>query len=257
MKKNILKISAIVICSLFLFGGLVMVDAIDSSHKTETEVENNKDENKIPKVSGKTYYVDAASELGNDGLSPESALQNLDEVNALTLEPGDQVLFKRNCKWNGSLVIQNSGTEDAPITFDAYGEGENAPVLDANGKLSATISGVDVSYITIQNLEIMNKGDESTYLRGIFFNALNENVVGIKILNNYVHDVDSNYTGASKRGFYIVGSAYQDFHWMGGIIVRAGGYAVPDGKVILDDILVEGNRVEEVAVDGIVVGSIT
>ena len=255
MKSNILKLSAIILCGVFLLGGLLMVDAVDVSKKKETKVEHSND---IPKVSGKTYYVDAAAELGNDGLSQENALKTLDEVNALQLEPGDQVLFKRDCKWNGALVIQTSGTENAPISFDAYGEGENAPVLDANGRLSATISGVDVSYITIQNLEIMNTGDESVYLRGIFFNALNDNVVGIKILNNYVHDVKSNYHWANGgRGFYNVGSAYQDYHWQGGIIVRAGGYAVPEGKVIVDDILVEGNRVEEVAVDGIVVGSIT
>ena len=255
MKKILIKLSAIILCGVFLLGGLMMVDAVDVSKKAEKTVEHNND--KIPEVSGKTYYVDAAAELGNNGLSPESALKTLAEVNSLKLEPGDQVLFKRDCKWNGGLVIQTSGTAEAPISFDVYGEGENVPVLDGNGAVTATITGVDVSYITIQNLEIMNKGDESTYLRGIFINALNQNVVGIKILNNYVHDVDSSYQWASARGFYSVGSAYQDYHWQGGIIVRAGGYAVPDGKVILNDILVEGNRVEEVAVDGIVVGSIT
>lgn len=255
MKGRVIKLSVIIFCAAFLAGGLMMVDAVDFSKKTEKTVEHN--DEKIPEVSGKTYYVDAAAELGNDGLSPEHALKTLAEVNALKLEPGDQVLFKRDCKWNGGLVIQTSGTAEAPISFNVYGEGENAPVLDGNGAVSATITGVDVSYITIQNLEIMNKGDESTYLRGIFINALNQNVVGIKILNNYVHDVKSCYQWANSRGFYMVSSAHQDYHWQGGIIVRAGGWAVPDGKVILDDILVEGNRVEEVAVDGIVVGSVT
>lgn len=257
MRDRIIKLSAVILCGIFLLGGLLIVDAVDVSKKVESVAENSGDKDAIPEVSGKTYYVDAAAELGNDGLSQESALKTLDEVNALKLEPGDQVLFKRDCKWNGGLVIQTSGTEEAPISFDVYGEGENAPVLDGNGQVNATITGVDVSHITIQNLEIMNKSDHSTYLRGIFINALNQNVVGITIKNNYVHDVDSSYHWASTREFYSVGNAYQDYHWQGGIIVRAGGYAVPDGEVILDDILVEGNRVEEVAVDGITVGSIT
>lgn len=257
MRNRIFSLLAIILCGIFLLGGLLIVDAVDISKKPESVVENNGDKDTIPKVSGTTYYVDAAAELGNDGLSQENALKTLDEVNALKLEPGDQVLFKRDCKWNGGLVIQASGTEKAPISFDAYGEGANLPVLNGNGQVNATISGVDVSYITIQNLEIMNTSDRLNYLRGIFINALNENVVGIKILNNYVHDVESNYIRATMRELYNVGNAYQDYHWQGGIIVRAGGYAVPEEKVILDDILVEGNRVEEVAVDGIVVGSVT
>lgn len=255
MKKEILKLFAVLLCGAFLLGGLLIVDAVDVSKAKEPTAEHNDD--KIPEVSGKTYYVDAAAELGNDGLSPENALKTLTEVNSLKLEPGDQVLFKRDCKWNGGLVIQSSGTAEAPISFDVYGEGENAPVLDGNGAVTATITGTDVSYITIQNLEIMNKSDESTYLRGIFINALEQNVVGIKVLNNYVHDVDSCYQWAHTRGFDSGSRAYQDYHWQGGIIVRAGGGAATDGKVILDDILVEGNRVEEVAVDGIVVGSVT
>lgn len=257
MQDNMKKLLAIILCGVFLLGGLLIVDAVDLSKKTEASATGVSQKNEIPKVSGKTYYVDAAAELGNDGLSQKNALKTLDEVNALKLEPGDQVLFKRDCKWNGGLVIQTSGTEEAPISFDAYGDGKNAPVIDGCGRVTATITGVDVSYITIQNLEIMNKSDNSTYLRGIFINALNQNVVGITIKNNYVHDVDSSYHWASTREFYRIGNAYQDYHWQGGIIVRAGGYAVPDGEVILDDILVEGNRVEEVAVDGITVGSIT
>lgn len=246
----------IVLAIIFLVGGGLMLGAVELQ-SAKTLGEKDKEGWKIPETSGTTYYVDAAAEEGNDGLTPETALKTLVEVNELELKPGDQVLFKRDCKWNGALVVSASGTEDAPIAFDAYGDGENAPVLNAHGQSPATISGTDVSYIEVRNLEILNEGDRSTYLRGIFFNALNEDVAGIKILNNYVHDVNSCNYAASLRDFYNVGSAYQDYHWQGGIVIRAGGYAVPEGKVIVKDILVEGNHVEEVAVDGIVVGSIT
>ncbi len=253
MRGKMLKLSTIVLFCVFLFGGLLMLDAIGAPNAAPEET---KTEYEIPKTSGKTYYVDAASTEGNDGLTQKTALKTLVEVNELELKPGDQVLFKRDCQWNGSLVVRSSGTEEAPISYDAYGEGKNAPVLNGCG-VKATISGVDVSYINIQNLEITNRGDESTYLRGIFINALDKDVVGIKVTNNYVHDVDSSHGQASKRGIYSMGSAYTDYHWQGGIIIRAGGYANRDGKVILHDILVKDNHVEEVAVDGIVVGSIS
>jgi hypothetical protein len=44
-------------------------------------------------------------------------------VNATTFAPGDRVLFLRGGEWHEALCPQCSGTEDKPITFDAYGSG--------------------------------------------------------------------------------------------------------------------------------------
>jgi len=256
MKDKIFKIVAVVLSAVFLIGSILAVNAFKT---TQTTLKLNKTE--IPKVTGTTYFVDAAAKEGNDGLTEKTALKTLSEVNNLDLKPGDQVLFKRDCRWNGGLVIKDSGTSTEPIYFGAYGEGVNMPVIAGGGDSYAAIYGVDVSYITISGLEITNEDDETTYLRGIFINALNKNVEGIKITGNYIHDIDSSWHPASYRGFYNVGHAWIDYHWIGGIIVRAGGYAVHDTpeeeQVILNDILVEGNTVEQVAVDGITVGSVT
>ena len=68
------------------------------------------------------YYIDPMHGRPTaDGLSPENARRDYTD---LALEPGDKVLFKR-----GSFIRTNlerkPGTPDAPITYGAYGEGEN------------------------------------------------------------------------------------------------------------------------------------
>lgn len=73
-----------------------------------------------------TYYVDSVNGLDtNAGTTPETAIKSVTAVNALTLWPGDSVLFKRGCIWYGErLYVQASGKPDSSITYGAYGTGE-------------------------------------------------------------------------------------------------------------------------------------
>jgi len=68
----------------------------------------------------KTYYIDPmfGDDL-NDGLSEEYPLRNHCQ---LTLQPGDTVLFRGGSSCRGQLKI-TGGSEDAPITYGAYGDG--------------------------------------------------------------------------------------------------------------------------------------
>lgn len=245
----------VILCGLFSIGGLVAISSIQENKDYKADTSFNEE---IPEVSGKTYYVDAEARLGNDGLTPETALQTLEEVNKIELQPGDQVLFKRGCKWNGTLVISNSGTKEKPISYNAYGKGSWLPVFDAHGMTTATIVGEDVSYIHIQNLEVMNTTKGEMGLRGISITSVYEDVEGIVIRDNYVHDVESAGTGVVTRGGVNVGLGYTDFHWNGGIVVRAGGYKTKDekDKKVVRDILIEDNLVEKAFVEGIVAGGI-
>ena len=75
------------------------------------------------------YFVD--SESGNDaavGTSADTAWRSLDAVNGADLHLGDVVRFKRGGKWRGQLKPK-SGNEDAPITYTAYGPGDEKPRL--------------------------------------------------------------------------------------------------------------------------------
>ncbi len=110
------------------------------------------------RVYAANYYLDANN--GNDnnnGLTPETAWQTLDKINAYNIQPGDQILFKRGCEWDGTVYVTDSGTSSNPIIFDAYGSGDK-PVI--SGDLEVTgwtvysgniwqtdVSGVDVSQL--------------------------------------------------------------------------------------------------------------
>ncbi len=73
-----------------------------------------------------TYYVDATSgSNNNDGLSPGSAWSSVEFVNNHTFKPGDVILFHRGDVYESTLVPSSSGTADNPITYGAYGSGEN------------------------------------------------------------------------------------------------------------------------------------
>jgi hypothetical protein len=84
-----------------------------------------------PCYTGTTYYVSNDGDDSNDGLSPgaDGAWRTIAKVNASTFSPGDAVLFQRGGEWRDQLIITWSGTEDAYITFGAYGEGDLPRIL--------------------------------------------------------------------------------------------------------------------------------
>lgn len=115
--------------------------------------------------NGTTYYVDADN--GNDsnpGTSPAQAWKSLTKVTATTFQPGDQILLKSGCVWNGEwLWPKGSGTEDAPIKIDKYG-GDARPVINGMGvDRGFTYSGAvhlrNQEYWEIRNLEVTNDDD--------------------------------------------------------------------------------------------------
>ncbi|MBD2752274.1 PA14 domain-containing protein [Spirosoma validum] len=81
------------------------------------------------------YYVATSGSDNNTGRSIESPFQTIAKVNSLSLQPGDQILFRRNDTFRGSLQLRNSGSSDKPIVIDAYGSG-NKPVLAASVPVS-------------------------------------------------------------------------------------------------------------------------
>ncbi|MEM7031484.1 MAG: hypothetical protein AAF629_18120 [Chloroflexota bacterium] len=88
---------------------------------------------------GATYYV--SNTLGNDshdGLSEATPLQTIAAVNALNLQPGDQVLFRCGDTWRTeSLIITESGTVENPIQFSSYPANcENKPIISGSQQIS-------------------------------------------------------------------------------------------------------------------------
>jgi hypothetical protein len=80
-------------------------------------------------IQQRIFYVDSIN--GNDsnsGLAESLAWQTIAKVNSFDLQPGDTVMFRKGLTYFGGLAITHSGTNNAPITFDAYGSGD-LPVL--------------------------------------------------------------------------------------------------------------------------------
>lgn len=135
-------------------------------------------------ATGTTYYVD--SENGNadknaTGTSKDDAFKTLAQVNAVNLEPGDQVRFKKGSVFNGQALHftkEDSGSATAKVIISTYGD-ENAarPQINTNGQgrwnlnygnpldnqnhkwkgeVSSCILIEDTEYIEINGLELTN-----------------------------------------------------------------------------------------------------
>jgi len=75
------------------------------------------------------YYVSNSGSDGNVGTSQGEAWATLDKVNSVSFNPGDKILFERNGEWFGTITLLNtSGTSGSPITFGAYGSGDNPKI---------------------------------------------------------------------------------------------------------------------------------
>ncbi len=135
-------------------------------------------------ATGTTYYVD--SENGNadenaTGTSKSDAFKTLEQVNAVKLQPGDQVRFKKGSVFNGEALHftkEDSGSADAPVVISTYGDESAArPQINTNGQgrwnlnygnpldnqnhkwkgeVSSCILIEDTEYIEINGLELTN-----------------------------------------------------------------------------------------------------
>ena len=119
-----------------------------------------------------TYYVDSVEgDDGNDGTSPEKAWKSLEKVNATEFQPGDRILLRAGRSWSGQLWPKGSGTKEAPIVLDQYGEGSKPLILGNTTMIKGTdgdyFKGAAVvlhnqEYWEIHNLEITNTGSETS-----------------------------------------------------------------------------------------------
>jgi hypothetical protein len=110
-----------------------------------------------------TYYVDAAAGHNeNSGTSANKAWKTLAPVNAFKLAPGDKILLKAGCTFDGPLAPKGSGIESEPIVIDTYGQGDKA-VLAGRGKVENTLRLHNQSYWKIRNLTITNTDGGDPY----------------------------------------------------------------------------------------------
>lgn len=182
----------------------------------------------------KEYFVD--SQVGDDsftGLTQEKPWKTLDKINGTTFYPGDKILFKADCKWEGVLFPKGSGSSSNPIVISKYGFGKN-PLIAGNGNVTNTVYLSNQEFWTISNLEITNyKAGSTSVKRGVYINGRDYGTLhGIKLLNLEIHDVNSNID--EKNG--------------GGIFIEITGSSKPTN---FDNLLIEGCNIYDVDRTGI------
>ena len=193
--------------------------------------------------AGTFYYVDAFA--GDDSASggPAAPWRTLAGVNTHVFTPGDAILFKAGCRWQGQLKPQGSGCEGHPIRIDRYGEG-CLPMIDMGTATGAAIMLSNQEHWEIRHLELTSGAP-----------AAEEHRQGVLVLGS----------GAGRVFHHIVvGDCHIHDIWglMGGRMQGVDSYtstailmASPRGEQVatFDDLLIERNVIEAVDRSAIIV----
>jgi len=195
---------------------------------------------------GASYHVD--SQAGNDenpGTSPDKAWKTLKRAGEQKLGPGDRLLFRAGCTWQGTLTVEAVGEEDKRALVGKYGEGE-LPCIDGGGARRAVLV-MDSSHLTVEDLEITNPGkqDGKTLRSGIDvrwtgksrkkFPGAADAKPGTRpghllLRRLFVHDVSGVVTRRTKPSFY----------------ANAGIYVQNSSGIELENLRVEGCRMIDI-----------
>lgn len=223
------------------------------------------------------FYVSAS--MGddlNDGLSPDAPLLTLNQVNALSLVPGDSLFFRAGDTFHGELVFQGeSGSEERPIIVGRYGDGPR-PVLEGDGYLSA-VRVVNSGYLHFSGLEIGNDGGppqtgEPTNLRyGMYLeNTLADGTTfkhfhldDLTFRNIYPTDqiTDDDQTGVHAYALNTSGSwgdethptRFEDMRIENCLFTRTGRHALR--VLATDELVIRNNLFEQVGGAGMFIGA--
>ncbi|MBQ8797480.1 MAG: S-layer homology domain-containing protein [Oscillospiraceae bacterium] len=233
-------------------------------------------ENTQTRAIGTTYYV--SSEHGaanNSGTSEDQAFSSLLKINEIELQPGDRVLLERGSVFqNEYLHIKGSGSEDAPIIIDVYGDENkpkplintngygvwhqdyNIPSLDSQthvlkGDVSSCILLKDVEYIEISNIAMTNEGN---FGNEVYNTADRMDRTGVAGLVQNIGTADHIYL-KNLDIYNIQGNVYNKHMCNGGIYMVC---ALPENEATgisrYNDVLIEGCTLNNVNRWGIAVG---
>jgi hypothetical protein len=105
----------------------------------------------------KTYYVSPSGSDTNSG-SMDKPFQSIAKLNQVLFQPGDQILFKANATFMGTLVLDQTDSSSAehPITIGSYGKGR--AILKArsgNGILIQNLNGIHVQNLIVTSHSLM------------------------------------------------------------------------------------------------------
>lgn len=177
-----------------------------------------------------TFYVDSKNGSdSNDGLSQNKPLKSLNAVSKHYYQPGDKILFKSGCTFNGSVTIHGVGDAKNPIQVGTYGGSAKAKIAARGGNAIQ----LKAAHVSVENLEITN----ATGTCGIYVIPVSTGKVSnITVKNCYLHDINTKDATFANGEFKT-----------GAILCIANG-AEPTW---FDGVTIENNTIENVARLGI------
>lgn len=117
--------------------------------------------NLVSSLPAASYYVDSLNGSdANTGVSSSSAWQTIQRVNQTPHAPGDSILLKRGCVWQGTGFKANgNGSVLSPITLADYGDANlPLPVIDGVGPHEPAVLLQNVQNWIVRNLELTQHG---------------------------------------------------------------------------------------------------
>jgi hypothetical protein len=193
---------------------------------------------------GREYYFDSTASSDGSG-SQSSPYSTLDSISNVNVAAGDSILLKRGSSFTESLVLDKGGAAGSPLTIGAYGDETAAlPVVSAGDNLNAVLIN-GTSYITVQDLEITNPGDNTTARRGVYVLGLDAgNIQDIVLQNLYIHDVRGYMPSTTNTGK----GTGKYANASGGIVIEAAGN---NTATYFTNILIQDNEIRSVDRQGI------
>ena len=101
-----------------------------------------------------TFYLAEHGNDANAGTSPGQAWKTIARVNEMQLCPGDAVLFEGGKRFDGNLLVTNSGKASAFIRIGSYGKG--AASIRAGDSYAVRL--LNCQYIKVGNLNLVGSG---------------------------------------------------------------------------------------------------
>lgn len=191
------------------------------------------------------YYFDGSASKNGDGGS-RSPFNTLQGVRDLKLKAGDHILLRRGTKFAQALELASGGNSSFPITIQPYGaKNDSLPVIQAAPNQLSSVLIDSVSHVVVQDLDITNRGDNTTARRGLYVYAKDSGATSNIVLQRlYIHDVQG-YMPSTTTGQLPVGK-YSDAS--GGIVLEAAGSTTP---TYFQDVIIQDNFIESVGRQGI------
>jgi hypothetical protein len=101
----------------------------------------------------RTYFFPSDGNDNNYGLSIKASWRILDQINRVTFQQGDAILFRSGDTLKGQLFSLGSGSEGKPIIVDRFGDG-SMRVINLGEARREVVKLVNQEWWKIQNIEV-------------------------------------------------------------------------------------------------------